>query len=125
MSPPRAARRPEPRDPAPLGGALDEFLRESGISLLLKYPQLHAVWLGIVGEEVGAHARIAALRNGVLEVAVDSSALMTDIRFHKAALLKDLRAAVRKPFIQNIHFIVKPLQDSDDGQERNTPAADA
>ncbi len=125
MSSTRAARSVESRDPAPLGGALDEFLRESGISLLLKYPRLHEAWRGIVGEEVGAHARITAFRNGVLEVAVDSSARMTDIRFHKAALLKDLRAALRKPYIQNIHFILKPLQDNDDGEERNTPGPDA
>lgn len=112
----------EERGPAPLSGAIGEFLQTSGIAVMLKHPQLQEVWQRTVGEEIGAHARIMAVRHGVLEIAVDSSALMTDIQFHKAALLKDLRSAVRKPYIQNIQFIVKPLQDSDDGQERNDAA---
>lgn len=111
----------EDRGPAPISGAVGEFLESSGIAVMLKHPQLQEVWRRTVGEEIGAHARIVAVRHGTLEVAVDSSALMTDIQFYKAALLKDLRAAVRKPYIQNIQFIVKPLQDSDDGQERNDP----
>ena len=107
------------RGPEPLGGAIGEFLKSSGIAVVLKHPQLHEVWRRTVGEEWAACARIAALRNGVLEVAVDSSARMNEIQFHKAAILKDLRAAIRKPYIHNIQFIVKPLQDSDDAEERN------
>jgi predicted nucleic acid-binding Zn ribbon protein len=112
------------RGPEPLGGAIGEFLKSSGIAVLLKHPQLHEIWRRTVGEEWAACARIAALRNGVLEVAVDSSARMTEIQFHKAAILKDLRAAVRKPYIQNIQFIVKPLQDTDDAEERSDTDAE-
>jgi hypothetical protein len=59
---------------------------------------------------------VSRFQRGVLEIAVDSSALLNDIQFHKAALLQDLRREVKKPFISSIFFVHKPQQEEHDGQ---------
>lgn len=105
------------RRAAPVSEALGEFLRQSGLASLMKYPQLHEAWRKTVGEDMAEHARVSRFRNGALEIAVDSSALLYDIQFLKDALLKDLRREVKKPFVSKIVFICKPGREENDGEQ--------
>ena len=57
-------------------------------------------------------------RKGVIEIGVASSALMSDIHFHKAALLADLRREIRRPAISGISFRVAPIQECHEGPDR-------
>ena len=102
----------------PLGTALAAFLRTSGLAAVGKHPQIEAAWLRIVGPEFAGRTRVLSFRRGVVEIGVASSALMSDIRFHQAALLDDLRREIRRPAISGISFTVAPIQESDEGPER-------
>lgn len=99
---------------ASLGEALGAFLRESGIQATLKNPELHEKWQKIVGPDIGKHTGVSGYNRGVLEVAVDSSALRSDLEFHRAALLRDVQSQIKKPFVQRLSFILMPMQESHD-----------
>ncbi|GEM_PF-1822693 len=109
---------PEERRAVPLGDALGGFLKHSGLTSLMKFPELHDAWQKTVGEDIAGHTRVSRFQRGALEIAVDSSALLNDLQFHKAALLQDLRREVQKPFISSIFFAHKPHQEDHDGEER-------
>lgn len=107
---------PAPDDRIPgalLGRALERFLETSGISTALKYPKIHEVWRSVVGDALAEHTRVSAFRRGVLEIAVDSSALLNDIQFHRAALLRDIQREVKRPFVSRISFILAPWEDDE------------
>ena len=72
----------------------------------------------IIGPEFAGRTRVLGFRKGVVEIGVASSALMSDIRFHQAALLGDLRREVRRPAISGISFTVAPIQECDEGSPR-------
>lgn len=97
-----------------LGTVIDEWLRSSGLNILMKNPRLHEAWQSTVGPEFAEHTRISRFQRGILEIAVDSSARLTDLQFHRAALLQDLRRAVRDPFIKDIFFVQKAIYDCDE-----------
>lgn len=102
----------------PLATALAAFLRTSGLDAVGKNPQIETAWGRIVGPEFSSRTRVLGLRKGVVEIGVASSALMSEIRFHEAALLADLRREVRRPRISGISFRVAPVQESDEGTDR-------
>ncbi len=51
-------------------------------------------WSGVVGESVAAHAIPTALRDGVLNIAAESTAWATQLRLVQAQLLAKIAAAV-------------------------------
>jgi len=95
-----------------LGDAVGSFLRSSGIATLLKYPAITAAWERVVGAEIAEHTKVWAFQRGVLEVTVDSSALMTDIRFCRASLLRQLQRELKRPFISGISFVLRATQEA-------------
>ena len=105
------------RAATPLGECLKEFLSRSGVGFMMQHPDLHSAWREIVGDMLARRARIVAFHRGTVEVAVDSSTLMHEIRFHRMALLQDLRRKVSKPFISNIRFKVVAKREEDENEE--------
>ncbi len=102
--------------PTPLSEALEDFLRTSGLSGVLKHGRVHDVWRRTVGAEIAQQTRILSLRGGVLEVAVASSALLNELHFHTVALLEDLRTEISRPFVSRLSFVLDPeAQDGRDG----------
>lgn len=106
----------------PLRGCLQEYLDNSGISFLAAHPDLHFAWAAIIGEELAQHAKVVGFKRGIIEVAVDSSSLMHEIQFHRAALLADLRAQIKKPFISRIVFRVTPKREENGAEEKQAKA---
>jgi len=94
-----------------LGAALKTFLRSSGLSAIVKYPQLANAWQRVAGPDLASRARFMGFRNGVMEIAVDSSALMTEIEFDRRDMLRSLQREVQKPFIAKLSFLHKPMQE--------------
>ena len=120
MTGPQARRHPDTgagQGILPLDRCLQEYLKTSGIEFLLKHPGLHLAWVATVGEQLAAHARVAGYSRGAIEIAVDSSSLMHEIQFHRAALLADLQAQVKNPFISRIKFRVVSRWEEDDKEE--------
>ncbi len=106
---------PEEKPLATLKSALSAFLKANGLQGAGKHPQLDSAWGRIVGPELVRRTRVLAFRKGVIEIGVESSALMNEIRFHRAALLEDLQREIRRPAIMGLSFSLVPTQESDDG----------
>ena len=106
---------PEEKPVTPLKSALNAFLKANGLQGAVKHPQLDSAWGRIVGPEFVRHTRVLGFRKGTVEIGVESSALMNEIRFHRAALLADLQREIRRPAITRISFSLIPTQESDEG----------
>jgi hypothetical protein len=106
---------PEEKPVATLKSALSAFLKANGLQGAGKHPQLDSAWAHIVGLEFVRRTRVLGFRKGIVEIGVESSALMNEIRFHQAALLGDLQREVRRPAIIGISFSLIPTRECDDG----------
>jgi predicted nucleic acid-binding Zn ribbon protein len=106
---------PEENAVTPLKSALGAFLKANGLQGAVKHPELDKVWARIVGSEFAQHTCVRSFRKGTVEIGVESSALMNEIRFHRAALLADLQREIRRPAITRISFSLIPTQERDDG----------
>ncbi|MGO8703909.1 MAG: DUF721 domain-containing protein [Candidatus Brocadiia bacterium] len=106
---------PEEKPVATLKSALSAFLKANGLQGAGKHLQLESGWGRIVGPELVRRTRVLGFRKGIVEIGVESSALMNEIRFHRSALLTDLQREVRRPAITGISFSLVPTQESDDG----------
>jgi predicted nucleic acid-binding Zn ribbon protein len=99
-----------------LSEALQQFLRTSGLADKAKHRRIQQVWQRTVGSEIAGQTRILSLRGGVLEVSVESSALLNDLRFHTEALLHDLRNEIKRPHVSRVSFLLDS-QVQGDGHE--------
>jgi hypothetical protein len=106
---------PEEKPVATLKSALSAFLKANGLQGAAKHPQIESAWGRIVGPEFIRHTRVLGFRKGIVEIGVDSSALMNEIRFHRTALVGDLQSEIRRPAIVGISFSLIPTQECDEG----------
>ena len=106
---------PEEKPVATLKSALSAFLKANDLQSAAKHPQLESAWGRIVGPEFVRHTRVLGFRKGTVEIGVDSSALMNEIRFHRTALLADLQREIKRPTITGISFSLMPTQECDEG----------
>ena len=106
---------PEEKPVATLKSALAAFLKANGLQGAAKHPQIESAWNRIVGPEILSHTRVLGFRKGTVEIGVDSSSLMNEIRFHRTALLGDLQREIQRPAITGISFSLIPTQESDEG----------
>ena len=103
----------------PLADALRDYLCTSGLDALLKYPALATAWRKAAGGEMYAHARVFSFRRGVLEVAVDSSAVMSEMEFRRSTLLKKVQAGIKRPFVREIRFLLKTFSEEEEQERRH------
>jgi predicted nucleic acid-binding Zn ribbon protein len=68
-------------DPIAVGDAAAMVSAELGLAEPRVFARLVAAWNEIVGPTLGAHSRVRTLRDGVLEIAVDSPAWATEFRY--------------------------------------------
>ena len=73
--------------PERVGALVPSVLRDLGLDESARALRILEGWPGAVGAEVASHARPIALRNGALEVAVDSSAWCQTLRLRAPELL--------------------------------------
>lgn len=82
------------REPERLGAGLPGVLRDLGLGESARALRIHERWEEAVGPEVAAHCRPVALRSGVLEAHVDSSAWCQTLRLRAPELVAALRATL-------------------------------
>lgn len=89
MRPP--SERPRRRSrPQRVGLIVPDVLRDLGLDESARALRIHERWAQAVGEEVARHCRPVALRDGVLEARVDSSAWCQTLRLRTPELLDAL-----------------------------------
>jgi predicted nucleic acid-binding Zn ribbon protein len=74
-------------EPIPLSDALARVGAELGLAPGGAHATLEARWDEVMGADVGAHARLVSLRDGVLTVAVDDPIWATQLRYLEPAIV--------------------------------------
>jgi predicted nucleic acid-binding Zn ribbon protein len=85
---------PDGRDPARLGDAVDELVRDRDWTRTLTAAGLLPRWEQIVGSDIAAHCRPERLEAGELTCIAESTAWATQLRFMSAQLLVRIAAEV-------------------------------
>ena len=103
-------------DPVPLSAALSELIARKGFARVQGNAQLIGVWKAVAGERIAARTKVLGLKRGVMEVAVDNSALMTElVSFHKTALVHRLQKEHSDQKIRDIRFKLRSDLNSQSG----------
>ncbi len=86
--------------------ALAGYLESSGLDRVAVTDQIGRAWVEVLGPEIAKHTRLArTLRKNVLDVVVDSPAVLQELKgFRKAEILEGLRARVKRQYIEDIRF---------------------
>ena len=97
-----------------IGRCVRKFLDSSGVSTLLKHPELHSAWTEICDGAVCEHTRILSFQRGRLEIGVDTATVMHEIRFRRRELLLAMQARVRNPFVSAITCVIEARRPADE-----------
>lgn len=79
---------PDARDPALVGAAMDDLVRDRQWEQTLRSAGILSRWDRIVGPELAAHCRPARLEAGRLSCVAESTAWATQLRLLSAGLLE-------------------------------------
>jgi predicted nucleic acid-binding Zn ribbon protein len=79
------------REPTSFGTAVERLLAARGWRAKATDSSVLARWDAIVGADISAHATPVSLRDGVLELAAESTAWATQLRFLVPRILAELR----------------------------------
>jgi predicted nucleic acid-binding Zn ribbon protein len=108
--PPRRPRLPgiaapgrEWREPTSLGTAVERMLAARGWRAKAADSTVLARWDTIVGPDISAHATPVSLRDGVLELAAESTAWATQLRFLAGRILGELRRELGPDVVTRIN----------------------
>lgn len=73
-----------------------------------------AAWPEVVGTARARHARTAGIRGNALVVVTDLPALSYEIGLRRAALVEALNRRVGAQAIEDIHIVIRPMDDLGD-----------
>lgn len=101
---------------------MEALLRRAGLAGRLHQAQAVIVWAEVVGQELASHTRALDVRDGVLRVAVRSSAWSAQLSFLRSDLLERLNARVGAPGLSAIRFTIGSVGSVTEFDVRNGPA---
>lgn len=97
------------KGPEPIANILAELMARRGFARVQSTEALEMAWRKAAGELAGKFSRVGALKRGKLEIVVANSALVQELSFQKAALLKALVQALPDEPIKDLRFKVGPI----------------
>src|SRR6478609_7014949 len=89
-----------------MGDIVGQLLVKRGYANLQQAASLDAVWNAAVGERFVAQSKAGQVKRGVLEVFVNNSAIVQELTFVKAKLIKLLAVSAADHKIRDIKFRV-------------------
>lgn len=89
-----------------VGEALSGYLRRAGLAERFEEAEAVPDWAGRVGPEIAAVTRPLTVSNGLLRVAVRSSAWAMELRLMEHQILKRLNAGRKYGKIDGIRFVM-------------------
>jgi predicted nucleic acid-binding Zn ribbon protein len=98
--------------PAPerLSQAVTELIALRGWAQLQGQARLNEAWRSAAGESFAAATKVLGVRRGIMQVAVGSSPLLSELAaFHKPALLESLSKAFPELKIRDLKFVMRSL----------------
>ena len=98
--------------PRPVSDALESFLKRAGIDEKVEQARVVPEWAERVGEGIANVTRPIRVSDGVLLVAVRSSAWLMELRMMERQILRTLNADARRGRIDGIRFVMDESTDS-------------
>jgi predicted nucleic acid-binding Zn ribbon protein len=95
-------------DPKPVGAGLDRVVKGLGGPSVETVGGVFGRWGEIVGDQIAAHTRPLAVRDGALQVAVDDPAWAPELRFLEPRILERLEAVLGTDEIDRVEVRVRP-----------------
>ncbi|MEZ5943445.1 MAG: DUF721 domain-containing protein [Planctomycetaceae bacterium] len=93
------------KDPATLSESLSELFARRGYGRVLGNQELVQMWEQVAGPALAKQTRVRNLRNGVLEIAVRSSALLSQlVSFQQDELLSRIQQDFAKFKVRSLKF---------------------
>ncbi|WP_254512925.1 DUF721 domain-containing protein [Anatilimnocola floriformis] len=92
-----------------MGDVVGQLLVKRGYANVQQAASLDAVWTAAVGERLAPQTKAGQVKRGVLEVFVLNSAVMQELAFVKAKLVKTLATTAADQKIKDIKFRVGKL----------------
>lgn len=93
-----------------MGDVVGQLLVKRGYANVQQASSLDAVWHAAVGERFVAQSKAGQVKRGVLEVFVNNSAVVQELTFVKAKLIKLLAVSAADHKIRDIKFRVGSRQ---------------
>ena len=91
--------------PKKLGDLLSSIIAKYGYAGTTARTELEETWDEVASEQVRKHTRLGSVRRGVLEILVDSPALLSRLEsFEKQRLLEGIQSRVRHNQINSLRF---------------------
>ncbi len=95
-------------EPVPLSDALARVGAELGLAPGNAHATLDARWTEVMGADVAAHARLIAVRDGVLTVGVDDPIWATQLRYLEPAVVARATALLGPGAVRSLRVRVSP-----------------
>ena len=92
--------------PKPIGDALGSFLKRAGIDEKVEQARVVPEWTERVGEGIANVTRPIRVSDGVLLVAVRSSAWLMELRMMERQILRKLNSEAGRGRIDGIRFVM-------------------
>jgi predicted nucleic acid-binding Zn ribbon protein len=99
--------RPGDADPTPLRDSLAEVGAELGLPDPGPLTTLTEHWPEIVGPAIAAHARVGAVRDGVLTVVVEAAAWATQLRYLENDVIRRAAETVGEGVVRGVRVRVE------------------
>lgn len=93
------------RKPMRVAEALATYLERSGLAEKVEAATVVPDWAERVGENIAQVTRPLRVSEGVLFVAVQSSAWLTELKMMEGEILKRLNAGRKRGRIKRIHYV--------------------
>jgi len=93
------------RGPEPLSEVLSRLFTARGWGRSQERLRLERIWSEVCGADVAPYTRVGALKRGVLEIEVGTSALLHElVSFHKRRLLERLKGKLTGVPLRDLKF---------------------
>ncbi len=103
------------RQPVPIAEIVADLMARRGFARVRSVEMLERAWTRVVavleaGNLIIQHTQVGSIRQGRLEVIVDHSALIQELEFQKATLLKSLTEQLPDEKIRELRFRLGTIQ---------------
>ncbi|WP_437187145.1 DUF721 domain-containing protein [Planctomicrobium sp. SH668] len=105
LGPKERSRPYDTSEPDTLNSVLSKLFAAKGYGRVQGDRQLHEIWRKVAGEDLSRETKVLSLKNGVLQIGVSSSALMSELAaFGKQELLERLQSDHADLRIKDLKF---------------------
>jgi len=94
------------RGPAPLGQVLTGYLERSGLAQKVEEASVVPAWPELVGPAIAAVTTPLRVTDGVLVVAVRSSAWLMELKLMESEILRRINAGRQRGRLSRIRFVM-------------------